>query len=179
MTLKASGKITLKFSANGKELVQSTERMAKRYHVRLSATEREELNQLIRKGKAAANKQLHARILLHADEEAQGGGWQDNEIAEALKINVRTVERVRERFVQEGLKAALEKRARVNPPRERKLDGKAEAIMIAQACGPAPEGHCRWTLKLLANRLVELEVVEAISDQTVGRALKKMSSSLG
>lgn len=133
---------------------------------------------MIRKGKASARKRLHAHVLLKADEASTAGEWKDQDIAQALEIGIRTVERVRQCCVEEGLEAAL-----IGRPSQRRyhrlLDGKGEAQLVAVACGPAPEGRQRWTLKLLSERLVELEVVEDISTNTVGRTLKKMNLSLG
>ena len=150
----------------------------KKYVVTLTDEEREGLQRLVSSGKAAARKLTHARILLQADAAPAGPGGCDDEIVEALGVGRATVERIRERFVEEGLEAAL---ARKQPQREyrRKLDGQAEARLIATACGSAPEGRSRWTLRLLASRLVELAVVESISHECVRRTLKKTSSSRG
>jgi transposase len=134
---------------------------------------------LIATGKAAALKRAHARILLKADAGAGGPAWVDTRIAEALEVSVPTVERVRQRFVEQGLEAALGRKRQERPSRERKLDGRAEARLIALACSAPPEGRAEWTMQLLADRLVELRVVESICDETVRRALKKTSSSRG
>jgi transposase len=117
-----------------------------------------------------------ARILLKADEHQPGGGWVDAEISAALDISVATIERVRQRFVEEDLEACLKQRRRV---RQSLLDGEQEAHLLARACSPAPEGYARWTLRLLAERLVELEYVESISHETVRQTLKKTRSSRG
>ena len=151
--------------------------MAKRYRVTLTEPERQELLQLISHGKADARKLAHARILLQADESADGGPKStDDEIADALETCTRTVERVRERFVEQGLEAAL-----LPKPSKRvyarRLDGRQEAKLIALACSKPPAGKARWTLRLLADELVELEVVESVSHETVRQTLKKTCSS--
>jgi transposase len=152
--------------------------MKKTYVVTLTQEERRMLQEMLSRGKAAARKLMHARILLKADVAAGGPGWNDEVIAEALEVGRATVERVRKEFVEEGLEAALERR---KPRRQywRKLDGDGEAHLIALACQKPPEGYCRWTLKLLADRMVQLEYVDEISYQTVRRTLKKTNSSLG
>jgi transposase len=147
----------------------------KRYKVTLDAEERQHLHDLIAAGKAAARKLAHARILLKADAADGGPAWPDRRIAEALEVSTDTVERVRQRFVELGLDAALDRKQRERPPREIKLDGRAEARLIALACSPPPEGRAVWTMQLLADKLVELEVVDSISDETVRLALKKTS----
>lgn len=150
--------------------------MHKRYVVTLADTERDQLKRLIAAGTEAARKLTHARILLKADQGPDGPGWVDDAIAEAVEVSQPTVSRVRKQYVEEGLEAALNRRA---PTREyvRKLDGAQEAHLIALACGKPPEGADRWTLRLLAAKLVELEIVEDVSHQTVRRVLKKTSSS--
>jgi transposase len=145
--------------------------LQKKYIVRLTAEERTELEAMVKKGKGAAYKIKHANILLAAD--ADGPAWPDPQIAEAFSCHVGTVENVRRRLVQEGLAAALERKKQTRPSHPPKLDGKGEARLIALACSSPPEGRDRWTLKLLAERLVALEVVDSISDQTVRRTLKK------
>jgi len=149
--------------------------MAKKYIVRLTDEERAELRALVNKGKAVAYKIKHANILLAAD--ADGPAWTDARVAEAFSCHPRTVENVRRRFVLKGLEAALERKKQDRPSRERKLDGEGEARLLALACSTPPEGRDRWTLQLLADELVRLEVVDAISDQTVRRTLKKTTSS--
>lgn len=150
----------------------------KRYVVVLTKTEREQLEKLLAAGSAAARQITHARILLKADRGPVGPGWQDSAIADAVETSRGTVARVRQRFAEEGLEAALNRRA---PRREYrwKLDGAQEAQLIALACGAPPEGQSRWTLRLLASRLVELEVVDQLSYETVRRTLKKTLSSRG
>jgi transposase len=147
----------------------------KKYRVTLTAEERQGLHDLIAAGKAAAQKLAHARILLKADASDGRPAWPDHRIAEALEVGVATVERVRQRFVEQGLGAALVRKPQDRPSRERKLDGRAEARLIALACSPPPDGRAVWTMKLLADRLVELEVVDSISDETVRRTLQKTS----
>ena len=147
----------------------------KRYKVTLEPEERQQLQDLIAAGKAAARKLAHARILLKADAAEGGPAWPDGRIADALEVSTDTVERVRQRFVELGLDAALDRKQRERPPREVKLDGRAKARLIALACSPPPEGRAVWTMQLLADKLVELEVVDSISDETVRLALKKTS----
>lgn len=152
--------------------------MKKKYPVILSETEREELERLIAAGTAPARKLTHARILLKADQSTQGPGWVDQKVAEAVEVSQPTVARVRKQYFEEGLEAALNRRA---PNREyyRKLDGEQEAQLVALACSEPPQGQARWSLRLLADKLVELEVVgEEVSYQTVRRTLKKTPSSL-
>ena len=145
----------------------------KKYIVTLTAEERQGLHDLIAAGKAAAQKLAHARILLKADAAPGGPAWADDRIAEAVEVSVATVERVRQRFVEQGLDAALDRKHRERPARVIKLDGRAEARLIALACSAPPEGRKEWTMQLLADKLVELEVVPSISDETVRRSLKK------
>jgi len=145
--------------------------LQKKYIVRLTAEERTELEAMVKKGKAAAYKIKHANILLAAD--VHGPAWPDQQIATAFSCHPGTVENVRRRLEREGLAAALERQKQAQPSRLPKLDGRGEARLIALAHSTPPEGQDRWTLKLLAGRLVELEVVDSISDQTVRRVLKK------
>ena len=151
----------------------------KRYKVTLDAEERQHLHDLIAAGQADARKLAHARILLKADAADGGPAWPDWHIADALEVSTDTVERVRQRFVEQGLDAALDRKQRERPPREIKLDGRAEAQLIALACSAPPEGRATWTMRLLADKLVELEVVDSISDETVRLAPKKTRSSPG
>ena len=151
---------------------------AKKYRVRLSAEEQEELKGLVSRGRAAAYKQTHARILLLVDEAQEGGAMKDEQIAKALKVGSATVERVRRRCVEEGVEADLGRRQQVNR-RPRKLDGEGEARLVAMACSKPPEGRAGWTLQLLADRLVEWEMVDSISTETVRQTLKKTRSSPG
>src|ERR1700736_2330297 len=149
----------------------------KKYKVTLTADERQSLHDLIAAGKAPPKKLIHARILLKADAAPDGPAWTDDRIAEAVEVNLRTVERVRQRFVEQGLEAALVRKKQDRPSRQRKLDGDGEARLIALACSQPPRGRAAWTLRLLADRLVELAVVDAISTETVRQALKKTNSS--
>jgi transposase len=151
---------------------------AKKYKVTLSADEREQLNKLISTGKAAARKLAHARILLACEESDECRGASDTEVATAVRVSRPTVERVRKAFVEEGLERALNaKRPRQTRPPA--FDGESEAKLIALACSAPPEGRSRWTLRLLADRLVELNVFDSVSYETVRQTLKKTSSSLG
>ena len=146
---------------------------AKRYVVTLSRDERDHLDALIGSGKRSARAMTRARILLLADQGEHGPGWEDRRLAEALGCGHRTVEQVPERFVTEGLDAALTHKAPPRPPRNPVQDGAAEARPIALACSATPDGRRAWTLRMLADKLVDLEVVEAVSHETVRRALKK------
>jgi transposase len=145
--------------------------MAKKYVVRLTKNERKMLRQMVSAGKGAARKLMHARVLLKAD--ADGPCWTDAKIADALDVGVRTIESMRQRFVEEGLDAALNRKK--GPPRRMKLDGEKEARLVALACSEAPDGRERWTLRLLAGKLVELAVVDSISHEAVRQTLKKTS----
>lgn len=147
----------------------------KKYIVTLTDDERQSLSALVSSGKAAAKRITHARILLKADAADGGPSWRDADIALALDVSVCTVERVRERFVEQGLEAALVRKPQARPSRPPVLDGDAEARLIVLACSRPPEGRARWTLRLLADRLVELEVVESVSHETVRRTLQKTS----
>jgi len=149
--------------------------MNKKYVVRLSSDEQSQLQRLVRTGKVAAKKMLHARILLQADQGPHGPAWNDERIAEGLSVHVRTVANVRQRLVEQGLDAALDRKKQAGPSRPRSLDGCGEARLIALRCGPPPSGRLRWTLQLLADRLVELHVVDGVSAETVRRVLKKMN----
>jgi hypothetical protein len=148
--------------------------MKKKYPVVLTDAEREHLHRLVAAGTAPARKLTHARLLLKADQGPGGPAWVDGAVAEAVEVSQPTVARVRKQFVEDGLEAALNRR----PPRReyrRKLDGEQEARLVTLACSAPPPGQARWSLRLLADKLVELEVVEGISYQTVGRVLKKTS----
>ncbi len=149
----------------------------KKYVVTLTPDERDQLAEMIASGKAAAKALAHARILLKADAADGRPAWTDDRIAEAVEVSAATVERVRRRFVEHGLAAALTRKQQDRPSRERVLDGAAEARLIALACAPPPDARARWTLRLLADKLVELAVVPAVSTETVRRALKKTRSS--
>jgi len=146
--------------------------------VQLSERERAQLRTLIGTGEAAGRLLAHARILLKADEGDGGPGWTDPAVATAVEVSAATVARVRQRYVAAGLEAALERKA---PAREyrRKLDGEQEAHLVALACASPPDGQARWSLRLLAQRLVELGQVETVSHETVRQVLKQTTSSHG
>jgi hypothetical protein len=152
--------------------------MRKIYRVTLTQAERKQLVEMLRRGKSSALRQAHARVLLQADESEDGLSRSDAEIHEALGIAVSTIERVRQRFVEEGLEAALERKPTTRQY-ERILDGEAEAHLIALACSQPPEGHAQWSVRLLADRMVVLEYCESVSRETVRRTLKKTRSSRG
>lgn len=147
--------------------------MAKKYVVRLARDERKMLLRKVKVGKGAARKLTHARVLVKAD--ANVSSWTDVRISEALDVGVRTIESLRKRFVEEGLESALNRKKQIRPSRTPTLDGDGEARLAALACSEAPDGHKRWTLRMLADRLVALEVVDSISHETVRQALKKAS----
>jgi hypothetical protein len=153
--------------------------MRKVYRVTLTAEEQADLEALVRRGTAAARKLTRARILLQSNQAAEGPAWPDQQIADALEVAVRTVAYVRQRFVGRGLDGAWNRKRQDRPSRLRKLDGRAEARLIALACSEPPSGRDHWTLQLLADKLIELRVLETISADTVGRALKKKRSSPG
>ena len=152
--------------------------MPKKYIVKLKSDERKQLRALVRNGKGAAKALTRARILLKADNTPGQPGWTDDAIRDAFDVSVATIERVRQTYVRHGLDAALKRRAR-SQERARRLDGKQEAHLLALACSDPPTGHERWTLRLLADRMVKLEYVEELSHETVRRTLKKMNSSRG
>jgi hypothetical protein len=145
--------------------------MNKKYIVRLSAKERRILRELVKTLKGSSQKVRRAQMLLKAD--VAGPAWTDEQIAEAYDSRTRTVEKLRERFVTEGFDQTLHGKVRDKPPTEKLLSGKQEARVIAMRLGPPPKGYANWTLRLLARKVVELEVVEAISYETVRRTLKK------
>jgi hypothetical protein len=148
--------------------------MKKKYPVVLTGPQRQQLQDLIGAGTAPARKLTHARVLLKADQGAGGPAWVDDAIAAAVEVSQPTVSRIRKLDVEQGLEAALDRR----PPRreyERKLDGAQEARLIALSCGAAPPGRTRWSLRLLADKLVELEIADGVSYQTVRRVLTKTS----
>ena len=156
----------------------------KKYVVKLSDEEREQLNTLIRSGKHAARKLLKARILLKADASEAGEGWSDSQIADALHTSLDTVARTRQRLVEEGFEAALTYQYSPTSARPRIFDGAAEAKLIALACSepppsraPSPKGRARWTLELLEEKVVERNIVDRASDNTIGRTLKKTASN--
>jgi len=157
--------------------VARKETSVKKYVVRLNTEERGQLEDMIGKGKRSAQLLRKARILLKADVSEAGEGWSDSRIAEALNTSVATVFRTRQQLVEEGFEAVLTRKYNANSARQRIFDGVAEAKLIALTCGPAPEGYAKWTLRLLEEKVVELQIVERASDNTIGRTLKKTFSS--
>jgi len=151
---------------------------AKLYRVKLTKEERVELKEIVAKGKAAAHKQNHARILLLSDENSADGSKKDKEIVSVLGTSLRSVERVRQRFVKEGIESALNPKPQTRY-RAKKLDGAGEAFLVATACSKAPEGQSDWTLQLLADRLVECNITENVSYETIRRTLKKTNLNRG
>ena len=149
----------------------------KKYIVTLSAEERERLQALIRGGRHPARKLMRARILLKADASEAGEAWSDSKIAEALDTGLATIARVRQQLVEEGVDGVLTPKRSPNSARRRIFDGAREAKLIALACSTPPEGYARWTLQMLESRVVALNIVERASDNTIGRTLKKTSSS--
>jgi transposase len=149
----------------------------KKYIVELTSEERCALQAMVKKGKTAAYKIRHAHILLNADQGPEGAGWKDAEIAKTFHCHITTVENVRRRLVEHGLKAALE-RAQHEAYKPRKLDGRAEAQLVAMACSQTPAGRDKWTLRLLADQMVELKIVDSISYGTVRNVLKKHHQAL-
>jgi len=150
---------------------------AKKYIVELEASERERLEAMISKGKAPAKTILKARILLKADQAESAPGWLDAAIVSALDTNLMMVMRVRETFVMKGLDAVLTRKKRETPPTPAIFDGERQAKLTALACSQPPEGHARWTIRLLAEHVVARRIVPAAHYNTVGRALKKTTSS--
>src|SRR5271157_2585300 len=150
--------------------------IVKKYVVRLSDEEREQLVALTRKGRGPAQRLMKARILLKADASEAGEGWSDNQIIEALETSASMVYRVRKQLVEEGLEAVLSRKPRAAPAVPRIFDGEKEAKLIALACSEPPKGRARWTLRLLENKVVELNIVDRASDSTIGRTLKKTFS---
>jgi transposase len=155
--------------------VAAKEVAVKKYVVRLSAEERAQLNDFIHKGKRSAQLLTKARILLKAD--VSGEGWSDGQIAAALDVGIATIQRTRRQLVEEGFESVLTRKYNANSARPRIFDGAAEAKLIALTCGPAPAGYAKWTLRLLEEKVVELQIVERASDNTIGRTLKKTFSS--
>lgn len=146
--------------------------------VELTFEEREALLSKIRKGTLPARANCKARILLKADKGPDGEGWTDRAISQSLETSPSTVARVRETFVLDGLDAVFARKQRAHPAIKRIFDGEAEAKLIALACSQPPEGHARWTIRLLADKVVEMNIVEAVHYNTVGRALKKTNLNL-
>jgi transposase len=153
--------------------------MAKRYIVRLNEEEKRQLAELLGRKILAAKKRQRAQVLLKADASMDGPDWIDRRIAEAFDVSIVTVEKIRKSYVVDGLEAAIERKKPCRPSRQPVLDGEKEARLVALCCGTVPAGHGRWTLSLLADKLVELKIVDRISRQTVWQALKKTNCSLG
>jgi len=152
--------------------------MAPRYRVTLTEKERKDLEAISTKGKRAARTVLYARALLLVDAGEYGQKWVVAQVAEALGTTPRSLEHLKKRFIEEGLSAAIERKKRVTPPREIQFGGEFEARLLALACSDAPEGRTRWTMRLLAEKLVELKIVPNVSPMTVCNTLKKMNLSL-
>ena len=147
--------------------------MPKKFVVRLAVQEREELQCVVKKLKGTGQKVRRAQILLKAD--AEGPNWTDERIAEAFSCRTRTVEKIRQRLVERGFEEVLHRVERAHPPVEKLLSGEQEARIIATRLGPPPKGYANWTLRLLARKVVELKIVDAVSHETVRRMLKKMA----
>jgi hypothetical protein len=152
--------------------------MSPRYRVTLTKEERKELEAMTHRGKTHARRFIHARALLLCDAGVDGPAWNVADVSEALGVTGRTIEHLKKRFVEDGLEAALERKPREKPPREVTFDGAFEARLIALACSDTPKGRRRWTVRLLADKAVELRLAESVSHMTVQRVLKKMNLSL-
>ena len=152
--------------------------MSPRYRVTLTKEEREELEAMTHRGKMHARRFIHARALLLCDAGPHGPAWNVADVGAALGVSSRAIEHLKKRFVEEGFEAALERKPREKPPREVIFDGAFEARLIALACSDVPEGHRRWTVRLLADKAVELKFAESVSHMTVQRVLKKTNLSL-
>lgn len=152
--------------------------MSPRYRVTLTQQERKELEALTRRGKTHARRFIHARALLLCDAGDDGPAWNVADVAKALGVTSRTIEHLKKRFVEDGLEAALERKPREKPPREVTFDGAFEARLIAMACSEVPAGHQRWTVRLLADKVVELNIAPCVSHMTVQRVLKKTNLDL-
>ena len=152
--------------------------MSPRYRVTLTKEERKELEAMTRRGKTHARRFIHARALLLCDAGTDGPAWNVADVAAALGVTSRAIEHLKKRFVEDGFEAALDRKPRGKPPREVIFDGAFEARLITLACSDAPEGHRRWTVRLLADKAVELRFAESVSHMTVQRVLKKTNLSL-
>ena len=151
----------------------------KKYVVRLSAEERQILLKLITSGRGPARLFTRARVLLKADQGDEGPGWSDEQISEAFDVTVQTVERIRKQVVLEGFDAVLSRRPYIQKVSRKKVDGEVEAHLVALACSKPPEGRARWTLRLLADSMIELGYIESISHEAIRQTLKKTNLSLG
>jgi transposase len=152
--------------------------MSPRYRVTLTKEERIELEDITRRGKMHARRFIHARALLLCDAGVDGPAWNVADVATALGVSSRSIEHLKKRFVEDGMEAALERKPLEKPPREVIFDGAFEARLITLACSKAPTGHQRWTVRLLADKAVDLRFAESVSHMTVQRVLKKMNLSL-
>lgn len=152
--------------------------MSPRYRITLTKEERGELEAMTHRGKTHARRFIHARALLLCDAGTDGPAWNVADVATALGVTSRAIEHLKKRFVEDGLEAALERKPREKPPREVVFDGAFEARLITLACSDAPEGHRRWTVRLLADKVVELKFAESVSHMTIQRVLKKTNLSL-
>lgn len=152
--------------------------MTPRYRVTLTKEERKDLEMITRSGKTHAKRFINARALLLCDASEGGPAWNVADVATALGVTSRTIEHLKKRFVEDGFEAALNRKQREKPPREVTFDGAFEARLIALACSDAPKGHFRWTVRLLADKAVELKFADSVSHMTVQRVLKKMNLSL-
>jgi transposase len=161
------------------EISRTETAMSKRYVVRLSDEERKQLAELLSRKVLAAKKRMRAQVLLKADAGPDGPAWIDSRIAEAFGVSVVTIEKVRKTYVLEGFEAAIERKKQCRPSRQPVLDGAKEARLVTLCCGTVPAGHGRWTLRMLADKLVELKIVQSVSHETVRQALKKTNCSLG
>lgn len=159
--------------------VQGTSARSRKARVRLTPEQRHHLEQITRNGVSTAKRILHARVLLMADEQHPLGRYTDQQIGDALGIHVKTVGRIRQAFLRGGLTLAVERKKRLTPPTPPKLDGKAEATLVATCCSPPPAGRCRWTLQLLVDELVNRKLVTSVCRETVRTTLKKTNCSLG
>lgn len=152
--------------------------MPKKYRIKLSESDRSDLEMICRQQRVAASKKQRARIFLYCDEDREGGPLKDSEIAQQVGLSVNSIERLRKQCHEMGPIKSLERKPRATPPRKVIMDGELQSHLVAQACSSPPEGYARWTLRLLAERLVELELVEEISHETVRVGLKKTNCSL-
>jgi transposase len=151
----------------------------KKESIELTKEQRAELEEVIKKGTARARKIQHAHVLLKIDSSEAGSNWSDQQVKEAFEVSIPTIWRIRQRFLEQGLNDALNRRPQPERPEKRKIDGEQEAHVIAVTCSQAPEGYKRWSMRLLADKLVELGYFEKISHDTVWVALKKINSSHG
>ena len=162
-----------------KQIVASTSSRARKARIQLTEEQRTHLEGIVRDGDTRRKRFIHARALLMADEANAEGGYTDQEIGDALDVATKTIARVRAAFLAGGITVAVERKVRATPPTEPVIDGRAEAMLVAICCSPAPTGRARWTLQLLADELVERKVVGQVCRETVRKALKKTNCSRG